>query len=325
MSTQYTARTLVVVNPASAGGRTMHRWDHGARMLRALGIAFDVHVTSAPRSATLAVRDALRGGVQRIVAVGGDGTLNEVVNGFFDEHGAPLGEHAALCLVPSGSGGDFARTAHIPHAPARALRALLSQQTRSIDAGRIDFDDGSLRFFVNVADCGVGGEVVARVNRSRVKGGGARGSAVFLYQSLLALLRFSGLDAAVTVDGRLIERTVQSVVVANGRYFGGGMRIAPDAELDDGVFDVVIVEAAGRLRTVRGVPSLYRGTHVRRAEVEVCRARQVRVEHGRTPLLFDVEGEQVGQTGATVTCLPGAIRLCVDRNSESGGRSGLVD
>ena len=325
MSRPYDARTLVVVNPASAGGRTVHRWDHGAQMLHALGIPFDVHVTTAPGSATVAVRDALRDGVLRIVAVGGDGTLNEVVNGFFDEHGAPLGGEAALCVVPSGSGGDFGRTAHIPHAPARALRALLSQRARSIDAGRIDFDDGSRRFFVNVADCGVGGEVVARVNRSRVKGGGARGSAVFLYQSLLALLQYGGLDVAVTVDGRLIERRVQSVVVANGRYFGGGMRIAPDAELDDGLFDVVVVEAAGRLRTIRGVPSLYRGTHVRRPEVEVSRARQVRIDHRSTPLLFDVEGEQVGQTGATITCLPGAIRLCVERNSESQAPRSLVD
>ena len=316
MSAPYTLRTLVVVNPASAGGRTMQRWRHGARMLHALGIAFDVHVTTAPASATVAVRDALRSGVQRVVAVGGDGTLNEVVNGFFDEHGAPLGANAALCVVASGSGGDFARTAHIPHSPARALRGLLSQRTRSIDAGRIDFDDGSRRFFVNIADCGVGGEVVARVNRSRVKGGGARGSAVFLYQSLRTLLQYSGLDVAVTVDGCLIERRVQSIVVANGRYFGGGMRIAPQAELDDGWFDIVIVEAAGRLRTITGVPSLYRGTHVRRAEVEVRRARQVRIDHDGTPLLFDVEGEQVGQTGATITCLAGVIRLCVDSTAE---------
>ncbi len=315
MSAPYELRTLVVVNPASAGGHTMHRWGQGEHMLRALGIAFDAHVTTAPGSATLAVRDALRDGARRIVAVGGDGTLNEVVNGFFDEHGAPLGAHAALCVVPSGSGGDFSRTAHIPKSPARALRALLSQHTRSIDSGRIDFDDGSRRFFVNVADCGVGGEVVARVNRSRVKGGGMRGSAVFLYQSLATLLRYGGLDVVVTVDGRLIERRVQSVVVANGRYFGGGMRIAPDAELDDGLFDVVIVESAGRVRTIRGVPSLYRGTHVRRPEVEVCRTRQVRIDHGETPLLFDVEGEQVGQTGATVTCLPGALRLCVEADS----------
>lgn len=315
MSAPYALRTLVVINPASAGGHTMHRWGHGEHMLRALGIAFDAHVTTAPGSATLAVRDALRDGARRIVAVGGDGTLNEVVNGFFDEHGAPLGAHAAVCVVPSGSGGDFGRSAYIPKSPARALRALLSQQTRSIDAGRIDFDDGSRRFFVNVADCGVGGEVVARVNRSRVKGGGMRGSAVFLYQSLATLLRYGGLDVAVTVDGRLIERRVQSVVVANGRYFGGGMRIAPDAELDDGLFDIVIVESAGRVRTIRGVPSLYRGTHVRRPQVEVCRARQVRIDHGDTPLLFDVEGEQVGQTGATVTCLPGALRLCVEADS----------
>lgn len=325
MSSRLALHTLVVVNPASAGGHTIRTWKRGAQLLAQLGVEHDVYVTTGPGSATKAVRVALRHGAQRVVSVGGDGTLNEVVNGFFDEQGAPLGAHAALCLVPSGSGGDFGRTAHIPKSAARALRALLSEHTRTIDAGRIDFDDGSRRFFVNVADCGVGGEVVARVNRCRVKGGGVRGSAVFLYQSLATLLQYSGLDVAVTVDGRLIERRVQSVVIANGRYFGGGMRIAPDAELDDGLFDVVIVESASRLKTIRGVPSLYRGTHVRRPQVEVCRARQVRIDHGSTPLLFDVEGEQVGQTGATITCLPGALRLCGDADSGPQAQPTLVD
>lgn len=303
--------TLVVVNPASAGGRTGDRWQAGARILRELGVEHDVHITTEPGSATDAVRSALRAGARRVVAVGGDGTMNEVINGFFDESGAALGDSPALCVVTSGSGGDFGRTASLPRTQLAALRALQSGSTRAIDAGRIDFDDGTRRFFLNVADCGIGGEVVARVNRSRYKGGGARGSAVFLAASLAALLDYRARPVRVTVDGDVLERTVQSVVVANGAFFGGGMRIAPDAQLDDGLFDVVIVGSAGRWRSIAAMPSLYRGTHVRRAEVDVRRGRQVRIEHLDRPLLFDVEGEQVGTTGATLTCLPGAVRLCV--------------
>lgn len=311
MSGSVRSRTLVVVNPASAGGRTRQRWQRHEHHLRALGIDFDVHLTTSPGSATRSVREALGDGVARIVSVGGDGTLNEVVNGFFDEAGAPLGTAASLCVVPSGSGGDFGRTAGIAPAPGEALRVLSEGHIKAIDVGRIDFDDGTRRYFLNVADCGIGGEVVARVNGSRFKGGGVRGSAVFLWESLATLLQYRGGAVRVTVDGEVVERTVQSVVVANGRYFGGGMCVAPDAELDDGVFDIVIIAAAGRARSMMAMPSLYRGTHVRRPEVETRRGSVIRVQHVADPLLFDVEGEQVGSTGATITCLPGAIRLYV--------------
>ena len=311
MSPAGRGETVVIVNPASAGGRTRQRWHASAGALRRMNLDADVVMTTAPGSATGLVRAALRRGARRIVSFGGDGTLNEVVNGFFDEAGEPIGAGATLCVVPSGSGGDFGRTAGIERSPVAALRALAGDDTRAIDAGRIDFDDGTTRYFVNVADCGIGGEVVARVNRSRFKDGGLRGSAVFLWHSLAAVMRYRGAGVRVTIDGAAVERTVQSVVVANGRFFGGGMRIAPDAELDDGMFDVVIIEANSRLRTMTAMPSLYRGTHVQRAEVEVRRGRVIRVEHLGRPLLFDVEGEQVGSTAATITCMPHAIRLCV--------------
>lgn len=305
-----TAATLVVVNPASAGGRTLRQWPGSGDLMRALGVDFELHFTTAPGDATDAVRAALRAGTRRVVSVGGDGTLNEVVNGFFDEEGAPLGDDPVLGLVPSGSGGDFRRTAGIPAAPAAAVRLLASGHTRRIDAGRIDFDDGSRRFFINIADCGIGGEVVARVNRRRYKGGGARASAVFLWASLASLMRYGSRDVCVVIDGEEVERSVQSVVVANGRFFGGGMRVAPHARLDDGLFDVVVVEAMSRVRAMTSMPSLYRGSHISRPGVETRRARSIRVEHRGEPLLFDVEGEQVGRTPATISCLPGAIRLC---------------
>ena len=306
-----TPATLVVVNPASAGGRTLRHWPDNASLLRALGVDFEVHVTTAPDDATRAVRQALRDGVTRIVSVGGDGTLNEVVNGFFADDGTPLGSAATLGIVPSGTGGDFRRSAGIPAAPDSAMRVLAAATPRSVDVGRVDFADGSRRYFINIADCGIGGEVVARVNRRRYKGGGLRGSAIFLRESLAAAMTFGGRRVRVTLDGeQTIERIVESVVVANGRYFGGGMHIAPQAQIDDGRFDIVIVSAMSRVRAVTSMPSLYRGTHLNLPEVEVRRGERVVIEAVDTPLLFDVEGEQVGTTPATITCLPQAIALC---------------
>ncbi len=307
-------RTLVVVNPASAGGRTMRRWPEIARALRSNGIVFDVHLTAGPGDAVVAVRAALRDGFGRIVAVGGDGTLNEVVNGFFDPGGEPLNTEALLGLLPSGTGGDFRRSVNIPRSPDAGAQIIAGGSQRRIDAGRIVFGDGSTRFFINIADCGIGGDVVAAVNRSRYKGGGVRGSAVFLGISLRTLLTFSGRRVRVVLDGDVvIEETVESVVVANGRYFGGGMRIAPNAALDDGLFDVVVVQEMGRRRSLSSLPSLYRGTHTRNPRVQIRRAARVEVEALGRELLFDVEGDQLGQTPATVTCLNGAINLCAPR------------
>jgi diacylglycerol kinase (ATP) len=307
---------FLVLNPASAGGRTHRNWPAIKAALGAAGITFELHRTTAAGEATHAVHDALAGGYRTVVVVGGDGTLNEAVNGFFDASGEPIGVDASIALLPSGTGGDFRRAAGIPSSLEAAARLIASGSHRSIDVGRVDFGDGQRRFFINIADCGMGGEVVARINRSTHKRGGIRGSAMFLGASLATLFGYRSRLARVEVDGVTSERDVRSVVVANGRYFGGGMRVAPDAELDDGRFDVVIIGETGRTRALTGISSLYRGSHVRRREVEVHRGRVVRVTCEDPPMLFDVEGEQVGATPATLTCLPSAIRLCAPQTGK---------
>jgi YegS/Rv2252/BmrU family lipid kinase len=307
-------QTLIVVNPVSAGGRTGRRWPAVRNALDQQGVSYDVHHTIGPHDATTATRVALSDGYQRIIAAGGDGTLNEVVNGFFTADGAPLNSSAILGLLPSGTGGDFRRTVGLPTEPTALAAVLAANHTRQIDAGRIVYDDPATppRQFINIADCGVGGEVVARVNRSGNKGGGVRGTAVFLGISLRALTTFGGRPVRLTLDGESTEMEIQNVVVANGRCFGGGMRIAPAAELDDGEFDVIALPALGRLRTLLAVPSVYRGAHIRQPGVVVRRAVVVRVEPlDSRPLLFDIEGEQIGVAPATLTCLPGALRFCV--------------
>jgi diacylglycerol kinase (ATP) len=160
------------------------------------------------------------------------------------------------------------------------------------------------------------------VNRSTAKRGGAGSSAMFLGTSLVTLLRYTSRTARIDIDGMLVERDVRSIVIANGRYFGGGMHVAPNAVLDDGQFDVVIIGETGRTRALTGISSLYRGRHLSRREVEVYRARTVRVTCDGEPMLFDVEGEQVGATPATLTCLPDAIALCVP--AAGGGRPSSI-
>ena len=245
-----TATTMVVVNPRSASGRTGRQWPAIRQALVEAGVDFDHRFTGGPGDATGLTRAALAGGCRRVVAAGGDGTLNEVLNGFFDHGGAPVAEGAVLGLLPSGTGGDFRRSAGIPVHPAAAAALLARGDRRRIDVGRIDYGEGiRSRLFLNIADCGLGGEVVARVNRS---GKSAGCKATFLYHSLAALVRFPGRSLRVDVDGEVREGRLANVVVANGRYFGGSMLIAPDADLADGRFDVVLVDRLAWPRAASG-------------------------------------------------------------------------
>ena len=305
------ATTTIVVNSASAGGATGKRWPTIRLELDQAGLKYQLEFTNGPGHATEITRKALAGGAQCVVAVGGDGTINEVVNGFFDEDGKAIQPSACLALIPSGTGGDFRKSVDVPKDVAGAIACLNSGKTQTVDVGRIDYGDGSHRFFINIADCGLGGEVVAKVNRSKAKGGGLRGTAVFLWTSLATLMTYPGCHVDIEIEGRKLRRHVRNVVIANGKFFGGGMKIAPDAVVNDGLFDVVIVGMSSKLGALTGIGSIYRGTHIDRSDVEVLRGRVVKITStdDRAPILFDLEGEQIGQVPATLTCVPSAIKI----------------
>jgi len=306
--------TLVLVNPVSARGQTMRRWPAIRTALWQAGVDVRVHLTSERGDAMeMARREVTAGGIRRVVAVGGDGTLNEVVNGCLDDAGTPLAEGLTVGLIPSGTGSDLRRSLGLPTDPEAAAAALARGATRSIDVGRIDFTDGSRRLFVNVADCGLGGEVVAHMDRSRERRGRLPGTAKFLAVSIFELMTYRNRDVLLTIDGESSRRRVQQIVVANGRCFGGGMRIAPDAALDDGLFDVVVVGDISRTAALSAIPRLYRGTHLGLRVVEVHRASSVAIAAAGSdePPRLDVDGEQVGRAPAEITVLPGALRFAV--------------
>jgi YegS/Rv2252/BmrU family lipid kinase len=252
---------------------------------------------------------ALVDGATTIVAVGGDGTLNEVANGFFLGGAAPAG--AALGLLPLGTGGDFRKTLGIPSDMAEAAAAFIARKLRAIDVGRIQlqsFDGRDVtRHFVNIADCGIGGKVVDRVNRT-TKALGGRLS--FQIGSMLTLLSYKPQVVEVKSAEGNFSGKAQNVVVANCRYFGGGMRVAPMAEPDDGLFDVIVFGDIGRGEALRGINQIYKAQHLRNPKIQHWRSTRLEITSDEE-VLWDVDGELAGRLPSKVELLPGAIPFVV--------------
>lgn len=304
------AGTVLVVNPQSAGGKTERRWPElRATIAEAFG-PFEERFTRAAGDATRLTREALRAGAELVVAVGGDGTINEVVNGFFDEAG-PVNPKASFGIVPAGTGGDFIKTLGVPRDTFAAAAALKSAP-RAIDVGRLCYVDAggqpALRHFINIASFGIGGLVDRYVNQSSKALGGKLSFAI---ATLKAGAAYKNARVRLTLDdGPAKEGRIYNVAVANGRYFGGGMKVAPDAALDDGWFDVITMGDFnfGDL-ILRGL-DIYSGKHLSNPKVSVHRARRIEA----TPtdggeVLLDVDGEAPGRLPATFELLPGALQV----------------
>lgn len=306
-------RTLAIANPRSAGGATGRRWRSVEALLRAALGGIEVELTHAPRDAERLAREAVRAGYERIVVAGGDGTLSEVATGLLS---AGLGHDAEIGILPLASGGDLARTLGIPRSLPAAIALLRDGVGRRIDAGlaRYADADGSQcsRYFLNAASAGVSGLVMRFVNRSR-KPLGSR--AAFLLGSLRGLAAWRRSAARLRVDGELLcEGDLVLAAASNGCYFGGGMRAAPGARLDDGLFDVQWIGDLSRAQLLARLPRLYRGTHLGVAGVRCARGRVVELEmlapgSAAEAIPIEVDGEQLGALPARFELLPGAVSV----------------
>lgn len=316
------AKPFVCVNPASANGRTGERWPELAQVLRATLGDFDVAMTRAPREAGELVRRAITAGATLIVSVGGDGTHNEVVQGFFAPSGAgdaaapktPLRPGVTLGIVPTGTGGDFRRTLGFPKDAVAAIRLLRGERVDA-DAGHLNYiaHDGkpAQAYFINICSFGISGLVDKIVNESSKALGGRLS---FLSGVARASLQYKNQRVRVRLDDGLpFERTINNIAVANARYFGGGMRIAPKAEIGDGLFDVIVVGDLSTLDMVRGLSHIYKGTHLGRPKIETNRARRIHAEplEAGQSVLLDMDGEQPGRLPATFELVPSALKVIV--------------
>jgi diacylglycerol kinase (ATP) len=292
------SETLVVVNPAAGGGRAGRFWERlapqGARMA-----VFEVAVADRAEGSRRAVEEAIARGCQRVVAVGGDGTAHLVANALL-AGGVPV----TLGIVPAGTGSDLARALKIPRDPGAALRRALLGPPTPVDAGRCATEHGAFSF-INIASAGIGGLVDEAVNALP-----GRGRTAFLRATLSALRRYRCVPVGVEVDGeRWYEGPLFLLAVANGTTFGKGMRIAPDARVDDGAFDVVLVGEIAGLELVRRLPQVYLGRHLGARPVRHRRGVRVLLEP-RAPLPpFDIDGETYRSCAAVFEIQPGALRI----------------
>ncbi len=306
-------KPFLIVNPASASGRTGRHFDSIARAVRSVVGDFECAFTRARGDAVRLAREAVTAGGELLVAGGGDGTASEVIDGM--QCCAPsAGEGALFGVIPRGTGGDLRRTVGIAPDVNGAVQALASRNVAVLDLGRIEFvgpgGERQVRHFANVAGMGISGVVSRMVNH------GARwpsGKAAFLLASARALLTWCDQPVRWRVDGGpWQEERLTALSVCNGRYFGGGMKVAPDARMDDGLFDVVAWEGFGITDLVVKRPMLYDGTHVRLRNTRVLRARAVEAEPMEgAQVHLDVDGENPGTLPARFSILPGALRIRV--------------
>lgn len=309
-----TERFLLLVNPRAGAGRARKRIPALESALREARASFETSLTRGPGDATRQVREMLRAGNHAGVAVvGGDGTLNEAVNGFFEEDGTPLGTDAWLSSLPCGTGGDFRKTVGISRDVNAMVTRMMWARPRPVDVGWLEFRDhrgeAARRAFINIASFGIGGLVDQLVNESPKWMGG---TPAFVIGSLRAMARYKKRRVKLTVDDQAPrEVDILNVAVANGRFFGGGMHIAPEAEIDDGLFDVVGLEDLSVMDQARLAPDLYRGTLLGKPGVSHTRGRRVEAEPADwgDPILLDVDGEAPGSLPASFTLKAGAVRF----------------
>lgn len=306
------ARTQAIVNPHSWGDRTGTIWPNIEKKLsHAIGpvdVVFTDGVMAAKRLATKALKE----GMEQVIAIGGDGTVNEVINGFF-ENGKLINDEAVLAALTSGTGRDFRRTFGMPDALDEQIDCLAASEIQSIDLGKLTFineaGEEEVRYFGNVASFGLSGATDRAVNRLKfAKRFGGRFA--FKWGMIKALLQYRNQRVRICVDDLYDEEVnVCVAAVCNGQFFGSGMRIAPNAVPNDGLFDVVIVADIGLFGVLWNVNSIYRGEHLLKPQVTVMRGKKVTAlpVEGAAEVLLDVDGEGPGRLPATFEIIPGAI------------------
>ena len=307
---------FVIVNLRSGGGRTRHEWKAIHRSLEAAYPHMSLGITQRRGDATALVRNALREGHHEIVAVGGDGTINEAVNGFFDANG-PIAPDAVFGFVTSGTGGDFRKTFGIAPGHEAAIARLKRAQARPVDVGRVNCltrkGEPTARYFINIASFGLSGVIVDKVNRARI----AKlfgGSFAFAFHSAAGMFGYKNRTIRIRVDGDYDEiATISTVAVANGQYFGGGMRVAPNAKPDDGYFDVIVMSGTSKRQALADMKQIYTGEHLDNPAVRALRGVKIMAapvaETRHRPVLIEVDGESAGQLPATFEILPRALNL----------------
>ena len=297
----------VIVNPIAGAGRTAKKWPHIMGLLKSIGLRFEHDLTEAPGHAIELAKSAAKKGYEMVVSVGGDGTVNEVVNGLYDAGNIA---NVMLGIIGTGTGGDYIRTLGIPRAYNEACRCLTSPRRLVVDLGVIEYTGkGQMvkRLFVNFAGLGFDAEIV-KATTQRFKALGSTAS--YLMALLTTLLFYKNKGISIGVDGEAADKKVCAVLMSNGKYGGGGMFVAPDADLADGLLDVLTIGDLSKPDLLWSLPRVYKGTHLTHPKVTMMRAKEVEINSAHRVTL-QADGELLGEVPARFRALPAALNIVV--------------
>jgi YegS/Rv2252/BmrU family lipid kinase len=301
----------VIINPAARGGKTAGQWPVISELLKQNDIPFDHAFTEGPGHGIDLAKEAVNAGYETIAVVGGDGTVNEVVNGIVDKDGKG---RATLGIICTGTGRDCIRSLNIPYDFSKTCKVLANRNCVDIDLGHVEYISNSRksrRYYINTAGLGFDASVAERTRRFKRMGG----TIPFLLAFATVFAAYKAKNITLDIDGRIKQDRYLLIAINNGRYFGGGMKIAPDADPCDGLLDVVTIRDVHKLRLLYNFPRLYRGTHITHPRVDIYKARCVDVKTSEK-MLLQLDGEVVGEAPASFSIIPSALRVI------SGGYDG---
>jgi YegS/Rv2252/BmrU family lipid kinase len=303
-----TNRWLVVVNPAAGGGKAGKDWPEIEKLLSKHGILHDPVFTNRRLHAMVLARQKIEEGYSKIIVVGGDGTMNEVINGVFAQQQIPTAE-VMLGMIPVGTGNDWGKMFHIPSEYEAAIETIKSQKTFIQDAGVVTYYKSNKswqRYFINIAGMGFGAKVVARSNKMKDKGKSSPG--LYLATLFTSLLSYRSIRASIEIDGNAFKRKVFNLNVGIGKYNGGGMMQVPHAIADDGLYSITLIKKMGRLNVIANIKKLYNGKITTHSRVEAYTGKVINVD-SPSLLHLETDGETLGHSPMAFQIIPRSVKV----------------
>jgi YegS/Rv2252/BmrU family lipid kinase len=299
---------MVIVNPNAGNGKGKIDWESISALLNKYNLSYTVGFTEQKGHAAHLALDAINSGFRKIITVGGDGTLNEVVNGAFLNKNCPTTD-IILALIPVGTGNDWGRMFGIPLDYEKAIMIIRDNKIMRHDIGMVSFFNDSEkqnRYFINIAGLGFESVVVRKTNIQKDKGRG--GKLIYFYNLLTSLLAYKNTKAEIIIDGERIMADVFSLNVGNGRYCGGGMRQTPRALPDDGLLDVTIINGMGKFEIIRNLKILYNGRILQHPKINGYKCKNIKVSSDSV-MYAEADGESLGKTPSEFSIIPGSINI----------------
>ncbi len=299
---------IAIVNRAAGGGKTEKDWPLIAELLDRYGIIFEPHFTNRRLHASIIARNKIKEGYSKIIVVGGDGTMNEVINGIFAQTRIQTKE-VMVGMISVGTGNDWARMFNIPSDYEGAIQTIKRQRTFIQDAGLVSYrknDTEWKRYFINIAGLGFGARVTERSNRMKDKG--KSGPYLYFYNLFLSLLGYKAQSAEIEIDGKSFDRKVFSINVGIGKYNGGGMIPVPHAIVDDGLYSITLIKKIGKLNLLANMKRLYNGTIINHSKVETYMAKSMQIG-GSSKMQIETDGESLGHGPMDFQIIPRSVTV----------------